>query len=359
VPTISLKHRNFAANLALLWLAILFYSENRFYLSFLNARYTLDLGGMLGIAITLVLRTQGILLWFAIAYTIGGCVYYWRKSPTQPSHAYVAIQAGWRWLKLARSCLAKFPQTPALPADAISRQEKVSLLFLLLKFIYLPMMVEFMLANWSMLAGRWWSYSGVMRLPRLVAFNDFVFPCLIDVFFITECALYAFGYAFESRRCRNVVRSVEPTVFGWAVTLACYPPFNGFLNNYVSWYTSDNPEFKHDWATGAAKCAILACFLVYLWGAISLGTKCSNLTNRGIVTKGAFAWVRHPAYAAKNLAWWIALLPALSLPAFLSMAFWSLLYFLRAVTEERHLSSDPDYLAYCQQVRYRFIPGVF
>src|SRR5437879_901082 len=121
MPAISLKHKYFASNLAALWLAILFYSKNRFYLSFLNARYTLDLGAIHGKPLTIALQTQGILLWLAIAYTIGGFVYYWRKSPTEPSHAYVAIQAFWRWIKLARACLANFPQTPALPTGAISR----------------------------------------------------------------------------------------------------------------------------------------------------------------------------------------------------------------------------------------------
>jgi protein-S-isoprenylcysteine O-methyltransferase Ste14 len=246
-----------------------------------------------------------------------------------------------------------------MPADAIANEERVSLLFLLLKFLYLPMMIEFMLANWIMLSGRWWSYSGVWSLPRLEAFNNFVFPCLIDVFFITECGFYAFGYAVESRRCRNVVKSVDPTFLGWAVALACYPPFNSLVNNYVGWYTSDDPTFEHDWVTCIAKCAILFCFFVYLWGAISLGMKCSNLTNRGIVTTGAFAWVRHPAYAAKNLAWWIAMLQMFSLHAVLTMTFWTVIYFLRAITEERHLSNDPEYLAYAQRVRYRFIPGVF
>jgi len=360
MPRISLKLQYFAANLAVLWLALFFYRTNQYYLNFLSTR------------IEGVLLTQSILLWLAIAYTVGGLFYYWRKSEPEPSHAYVAIGAFWRWLRAARLCLSGFPQTSALPAGVVSRQEKISILFLLLKFLYLPMMIESMVANWDLLAGKWWSYSGVMSLPRLEAFNNFLFPCLIDVFFIAECALYAFGYAVESRRCRNVVKSVDLTIFGWVVTLACYPPFNGFVNNYVSWYTSEDPVFKNDWVTGVAKCAVLLCFLAYLWGAISLGTKCSNLTNRGIVTTGAFAWVRHPAYAAKNLAWWIALLPALAEPAFslravltvcfpavLSMAFWSFIYFLRAVTEERHLSNDPDYLAYCKQVRYRFIPGVF
>ena len=198
-----------------------------------------------------------------------------------------------------------------------------------------------------------------MSLPRLQAFNEFLFPCVLDVFFICECALYAFGYAVESRYCRNVIKSVDPTLLGWVVALACYPPFNGFLNNYVFWHTTEFPVFKHVGVTVVAKIVILICFFVYLWGAISLGARCSNLTNRGIVTKGAFAWVRHPAYAAKNLAWWVGMLPQFSLVAVLSMAFWSLIYILRAVTEERHLGNDPDYVEYCRRVRYRFIPGIF
>jgi protein-S-isoprenylcysteine O-methyltransferase Ste14 len=341
MSSVRLKHKYLAANLTVLWLAVLFYRTNRYYLNFLSD------------------RTQGLLLWLGIACTVVGFVCCQWKTAPEPTHAYLAIRAIWSWLKRARAWVSSFPEAPALPAGAVSSQEKVSILFLLLKIFYLPMMLEFMVANWERLAGRWWSYSGVMSLPRLDAFNNFLFPCLIDVFFITECACYAFGYTVESRRCRNVVKSVDPTIFGWAVTLACYPPFNGFVNNYVAWYTSDDPVFGHDWASAMAKCAVLLCFLIYLWGAISLGTRCSNLTNRGIVITGAFAWVRHPAYVAKNLAWWIALLPACSVPAVLSMGFWSFIYFLRAVTEERHLSSDPDYLAYCKRVPYRFIPGVF
>ena len=43
------------------------------------------------------------------------------------------------------------------------------------------------------------------------------------------------------------------------------------------------------------------------WGAyalasIALNFKSSNLTNRGIVARGPYAIVRHPAYITKNLA---------------------------------------------------------
>ena len=42
-----------------------------------------------------------------------------------------------------------------------------------------------------------------------------------------------------------------------------------------------------------------------------------------------------------------------------SMVGWSLIYTLRALTEESHLRSvDAEYERYCQRVKYRFIPGL-
>jgi protein-S-isoprenylcysteine O-methyltransferase Ste14 len=71
--------------------------------------------------------------------------------------------------------------------------------------------------------------------------------------------------------------------------------------------------------------------------------------------------VRHPAYVAKNVFWWLSLLPiVMDKPmAIVYMTGWSFLYFLRAVTEERHLRLDPDYVAYCEKVKYRFIPKLY
>jgi protein-S-isoprenylcysteine O-methyltransferase Ste14 len=341
VPRIALKYQYFAANLALLSLGLVFYRTNHYYLNFLSD------------------EAQAILLGAGIAYAIGGFFYYRLAAEPRATHGYIAIGFMRRWLSGARAWLNRFPDSGPWSEPAISTSERNSLLFLLLKFFYLPMMIQFVLGNWHALAVLWWSYSGVMLMPRLEAFNNFVVPCVLDVFFIIECAFYAFGYAVESPRCRNVIKSIDPTVFGWAVTLACYPPFNGFVNNYASWYTSDDPPFTNPALACAAKSIVLLCFAIYVWGAFSLGAKCSNLSNRGIVTTGAFAYVRHPAYAAKNLAWWIALLPVLSVPAALSMTFWSFMYFLRAITEERHLSQDPDYREYCRKVPYRFVPGLW
>ena len=112
--------------------------------------------------------------------------------------------------------------------------------------------------------------------------------------------------------------------------------------------------------------AVLALFAIYVSATVALGAKCSNLTNRGIVSRGPYAIVRHPAYIAKNLAWWVTVIPVLHItnPAHaagivMSMGAWTLIYFLRAITEERHLLADPEYQEYAKKVKYRFIPHVF
>ena len=48
-----------------------------------------------------------------------------------------------------------------------------------------------------------------------------------------------------------------------------------------------------------------------------------------------------------------------SLLALASVLGWTLLYVLRALTEEDHLRRvDGAYAAYAQRVRYRFVPGI-
>ena len=99
--------------------------------------------------------------------------------------------------------------------------------------------------------------------------------------------------------------------------------------------------------------------VIYVGATLSLGAKSSNLTNRGIVTRGTYSIIRHPAYVSKNLAWWLTIIPIASIPIVLSMATWSLIYHTRTITEENHLSKDPDYQEYCKKVKYRYIPYVY
>lgn len=89
----------------------------------------------------------------------------------------------------------------------------------------------------------------------------------------------------------------------------------------------------------------------------------SNLTNRGIITNGPYRFMKHPAYVCKNIAWWLISVPFISAagPAHaikhcLLLFGLNLVYYLRAVTEERHLSLDNTYVDYANAMNNK---GVF
>ena len=137
----------------------------------------------------------------------------------------------------------------------------------------------------------------------------------------------------------------------------------------VGWSSSDFPYFENKFAFIAANVAILALMGIFAWASISLGFKASNLTHRGIVTKGPYRFIRHPAYMCKSMAWWIGGIPFVVNAAgsgliaviltLIPLIVWSYIYFLRAMTEERHLISvNSEYEDYAKKVRYRFVPGL-
>ena len=107
---------------------------------------------------------------------------------------------------------------------------------------------------------------------------------------------------------------------------------------------------------------------------ISVGEKKLD-ANRGTVTCFPYNIVRHPAYICKNTFWIITTLtmfivdftkPGFDFGDYFSKLFlavtsligWALIYYFRAVTEERHLIQDPEYREYTKKVKYRFIPGI-
>ena len=177
------------------------------------------------------------------------------------------------------------------------------------------------------------------------------------------------GYLIEMPGLKNTIRSVDPTLMGWAVALACYPPFNGLTSKILGWEPAHFPQFENPAIHIAANLAVLLLMAGYTSTALALNFKASNLTHRGIISHGPYRFVRHPAYICKNISWWIASIPALSvvletslwsaLLVFASGVGWTLIYLMRALTEEDHLRKvDSEYDAYCKKVRYRFIPGV-
>jgi len=240
-------------------------------------------------------------------------------------------------------------------------EAKNILLFFGVKLFFIPLMipwtVEFAIYIYHMV----FVYKAVYT-SWISYFNEYLFLLITYILGFIALLYYSFGYLIESNRLNSKVKSVEPTIFGWVVTIICYPIFLTFVTRIIPFYTDDLAFFKNQEITFVVRICLLLVMSFKVWSIATLGAKCSNLTSRGIVTKGPYRWVRHPHYLAKLVVWWVTFIPALALFDYWiigTMIFWTMIYVLRALTEENHLRSDNDYVEYCSQVKWRFIPYIY
>ena len=99
--------------------------------------------------------------------------------------------------------------------------------------------------------------------------------------------------------------------------------------------------------------------IIEIWGRISLGRNVGLLpAQRKIVVRGAYRWVRHPIYTALFLTVIAGALRSYSPRNLILLAAAIALCVARTVMEEDFLRMDPEYAAYMQRVRWRWIPGV-
>ncbi|HVF93222.1 MAG TPA: DUF1295 domain-containing protein [Sphingomonas sp.] len=195
---------------------------------------------------------------------------------------------------------------------------------------------------------------------------------LITLMFTLDVAFATVGYVLTMRPLDAHIRSANPHAAAWMAALICYPPFilmeaGGPLDyhpgtaDWTHWFAG-HPVVLAAW--GAVLVALTA---VYASATVAFGLRFSNLTHRGILTHGPYAISRHPAYLSKNLFWWLATLPVLTLGsaadamrATLLLGVVSGVYYWRARTEERHLGADPDYRAYSGWIeRHGAVPRLF
>ncbi|MCP5078910.1 MAG: isoprenylcysteine carboxyl methyltransferase [Psychromonas sp.] len=236
------------------------------------------------------------------------------------------------------------------------------------KLFFLPLMFKYASNNLNLIInqdiGQILSFSEQFSsrdsLNLYQFFNNFLF--YIDLLFVTV------GYCFTVRLFDSHIRSTEPSFFGWFIALACYQPFWGavFGSLYISYNSGrDWSNFFWDFPLiHVSYATLILCFVViYVWASIAFGIRFSNLTHRGILTNGPFKFTKHPAYISKNISWWLIFMPFLVAPEFDDKLRLSLLlilqngiYFLRARTEEKHLSADPGYVLYAQYIEQH---GIF
>jgi protein-S-isoprenylcysteine O-methyltransferase Ste14 len=120
---------------------------------------------------------------------------------------------------------------------------------------------------------------------------------------------------------------------------------------------SDAGGLAPDVVTAVASAFGLAVVVV---GKLTLGRSFGLVpANRGVVSGGPYALVRHPIYSGYLLThlafliahprWWNVVVIATADTALI----------VRALIEERVLNRDASYRAYCQRVGWHLVPGVF
>jgi protein-S-isoprenylcysteine O-methyltransferase Ste14 len=323
------------------------------------------------------ITVHGLFVWIIVLYAVV-LVPFYARYPWLRSKAYVFAQ-GILFAVLrarrppSRARAARLARVPwRLPiATSLSPAAKQAALALLLKLFFAPLMINWCLDHAARMTGSVVQLVDGMQdgIGGRVLFDAWIFWAAFQLILFVDTFLFTIGYIVESPALRNRIRSVDPTFFGWAICLCCYPPFNELLTSQLfRWQSADFPRFENDAIHYVANVALLAALAIYSAASVALGFKASNLTNRGIVARGPYACVRHPAYAAKNLAWWIGTLPVLYatyashdwrafLYALFAMGSWTAIYVLRAITEERHLLlAGNGYAEYMQRVKWRFIP---
>ena len=329
-----------ALTIILVWAIVLIYRSLDYYVNFLRA------------------DTQKVIIYLAIIYTIinlvDGIFYSKRKKENSKGQAIFEV------ITITIKNLIEIVKNPRIKElQNISKKQKNLSLFVLVKFFFLPLMLNFLFGNFYSILNGVGRILNAPNLTTLNSFNQWIFPLIISFIFFIDTLYFAFGYAAEGKLLKNKLRSVEPTLLGWAVALICYPPLNGTFTNYISWFPQTNVVSSTITKTFFLKISIIFFLLIYLSATLSLGAKSSNLTNRGIVSRGPYKIIRHPAYISKNISWWIMVIPIISIKVFASVLAWTTIYHLRTITEERHLMQDPDYVEYCKKVKYRYIPFIY
>ena len=210
----------------------------------------------------------------------------------------------------------------------------------------------------SIVPGNWWEtvhpQSGWIAASPVNLAN-----WLIAAMFMIDVTFATVGYVLTMKPLDAHIRTANPYAAGWTAALICYPPFilmgdGGPLDYHIG--TGDWTYWLAGYPLATALTGAWLVFLtgVYAWATVAFGFRFSNLTHRGILTHGPYAWSKHPAYLAKNLFWWCASLPFLATTGnpvdmirnTIVLGMVSGVYYWRARTEEKHLSADPAYRDY-------------
>jgi len=342
--------KNYISTIIFIFLTYIFYSQIPFYQNFLLKDFSFK---FINITFNSIIIYKSIIVLYII-FLIPFYIYFKEKSKARIILNYI--------YKKIKNIKYK-----------ITKKEQTSILAWLVKIFFAPLMILWLTIHIvTTLNNLYLSSLDISFLTShfYLYFNKHFFYLFLSLILFFDVLFFTLWYLIESPKLKNTIKSVDSTFLWWFVVLLCYPPFNTYTTNIIWWYSAEFPHFNNIYIHLILNISILILMWIYSWASISLWLKASNLTNRWIVKKWPYKYVRHPAYISKNIVWWIWWLPlliynisALQFKHFFIVLFsliaWSSIYYLRAITEEKHLSKDNDYIKYKKEVKYKFIPKIY
>lgn len=168
---------------------------------------------------------------------------------------------------------------------------------------------------------------------------------LIGALFVIEQAWFTVAFLL-----RRPARAVSPRLSSWL--LAAGGTFGGLLLRAGGAHPL--------WGVRAGFGLQLAGLILVIGSLIVLGRSFGMVAaNRGIVTRGPYAVVRHPVYAGYLVVQTGYVLQSVSWRNISVVLLVTACNIGRVVAEERLLRTTPEYQRYCGRVRWRLVPGVW
>jgi len=271
---------------------------------------------------------------------------------TQPSKARILYQYIWKkWYNRT---------------TVWTKLETNALLGWIVKWFFWPIMI-YSILHYGNIGYVFFSSDAIPDIWSRHFFDVYFYPTAISILFLIDLLPFIWGYCLEGKVFGNTIRSVNPYLSAWCFALVCYYPFSYFLDLFFWYSVHTYPVFSNTYIHIFFWTLLLIFIGIYSRASVALGLKASNLTNRGIVSRGPYAYIRHPAYICKNIARWIGILPFLiqairegNISQFFILFLWisgiTFVYYMRALSEEWHLNADVEYLDYKKKVPHRFFP---
>jgi protein-S-isoprenylcysteine O-methyltransferase Ste14 len=168
---------------------------------------------------------------------------------------------------------------------------------------------------------------------------------LIGALFVAEQAWFVAAFLL-----RKPARAVSRGLGSWLLA------FGGTFGGVLFRPTGDHPA----WGVTAGLALQLAGLTLCIVSLAALGRSFGFVAaDRGVKTRGPYAMVRHPIYAAYLVIQTGYLLQSVSVRNVLVLALATGCNIGRALAEERLLARSPAYRSYRRKVRWRLIPGLW